>query len=317
MLDTATENLLEELTDILQDKPGDTRASPNSGGTESRNFKQLRAEFPDRERETLEWLSEKCGLPFLEAPAFSAGQEARLAEIIPANEATRYSILPLKIENGSLFIAASDPFNFYQRAFVQKSFDGPIEWSLSTESDITNGIQRLYGVGAETFDQLLAEREGEEFIELGEEENVIDETDDEASVVKFVNQIIRESIRQRATDIHIEPLHDDLRIRYRIDGVLRNIPVPQRIKSLQASVIARIKVMAQLDIAEKRLPQDGRIRLKSKEAISMFEWPQSRVWKEKMLVCVYWEKTNLPSIILGCSLPCARTLILYWGVTLI
>jgi type II secretory ATPase GspE/PulE/Tfp pilus assembly ATPase PilB-like protein len=97
---------------------------------------------------------------------------------------------------------------------------------------------------------------------LRDEANIIDADDAEASVVKFVNQIIREALAQRATDIHVEPLTNNLRIRYRIDGVLHETPVPENIKALQASVLARIKVMAKLDIAEKRLPQDGRINLK-------------------------------------------------------
>ncbi len=97
---------------------------------------------------------------------------------------------------------------------------------------------------------------------MKDEASVIDEVEDEeASVVKFVNQIIRESLEQRATDIHVEPLADHLRIRYRIDGSLVDIAVPDQIKSLQASVIARLKIMSNLDIAERRLPQDGRINL--------------------------------------------------------
>jgi general secretion pathway protein E len=98
-------------------------------------------------------------------------------------------------------------------------------------------------------------------VDLKEEINVLDEDDEEASVVKFVNQIIRQALNQRATDIHVEPLEDDLRIRFRIDGVLKSAPVPENIKTLQSSVIARLKVMARLDIAEKRRPQDGRISL--------------------------------------------------------
>jgi general secretion pathway protein E len=97
--------------------------------------------------------------------------------------------------------------------------------------------------------------------ELKQETNVLDLDDSEASVVKFVNQILREALEQRATDIHVEPLSNDLRIRYRIDGVLHEVPVPANIRLLQASVISRLKVMAHLDIAERRLPQDGRINL--------------------------------------------------------
>ncbi|MBV8816559.1 MAG: type II/IV secretion system protein, partial [Verrucomicrobia bacterium] len=97
--------------------------------------------------------------------------------------------------------------------------------------------------------------------DLRQETNVLDLDDSEASVVKFVNQILREALEQRATDIHVEPMADDLRIRYRIDGVLHEVPVPANIRLLQASVISRLKVMARLDIAERRLPQDGRINL--------------------------------------------------------
>ena len=96
-----------------------------------------------------------------------------------------------------------------------------------------------------------------------DEASVLDEEDcDEASVLRFVNQIIREALRQKATDIHIEPQHDILRIRYRVDGHLMDVPVPERINALQSSVIARLKIMSRLDAAERRVPQDGRINLK-------------------------------------------------------
>ena len=85
--------------------------------------------------------------------------------------------------------------------------------------------------------------------------------DPEASVVKFVNQIIREAIIERATDIHVEPLENDLRIRYRIDGILHEVAVPPQLRLLQSAIISRLKVMAHMDIAERRLPQDGRIQL--------------------------------------------------------
>jgi type II secretory ATPase GspE/PulE/Tfp pilus assembly ATPase PilB-like protein len=124
-------------------------------------------------------------------------------------------------------------------------------------------LRRLYGVGADTFEQILEGRDLDyERLETHDEANVIDQDDDEeASVVKFVNQIIRESLEQRATDIHVEPLSTNLRIRYRIDGKLVEVTVPENIKALQSSVIARLKIMARLDIAERRVPQDGRINL--------------------------------------------------------
>ena len=85
-------------------------------------------------------------------------------------------------------------------------------------------------------------------------------------MVKFVNQIIREAIVERATDIHVEPLEDDLRIRYRIDGILHEVAVPPQLRVLQSAIISRLKVMAHMDIAERRLPQDGRINLQSNSA---------------------------------------------------
>jgi general secretion pathway protein E len=128
---------------------------------------------------------------------------------------------------------------------------------------VLRAIQEFYGVGADTFEDILKNRDADfDDAHLRDEANVIDAGDAEASVVKFVNQIIREALGQRATDIHLEPVQDSLRIRYRIDGVLHEVPVPENIKALQSSVLARVKVMAKLDIAEKRLPQDGRINLK-------------------------------------------------------
>src|ERR1700738_5040527 len=87
--------------------------------------------------------------------------------------------------------------------------------------------------------------------------------DPEASFVKFVNQIIREAIIERATDIHVEPLENDLRIRYRIDGILHEVAVPPQLRVLQSAIISRLKVMSHMDIAERRLPQDGRMNLQS------------------------------------------------------
>jgi type II secretory ATPase GspE/PulE/Tfp pilus assembly ATPase PilB-like protein len=122
-------------------------------------------------------------------------------------------------------------------------------------------LKKTYGVGADTFEELLEGREDDLPGGAKEEVNVIDEDDSEASVMKFVNQILREGLQQGATDIHFEPLGHDLRIRYRIDGVLQEVPVPQRIKMLQDSLISRLKIMSGLDIAERRRPQDGRIAL--------------------------------------------------------
>jgi len=198
-------------------------------------------------------------------------QTAELKRHCPARLALRYRLLPLRLERLAeneeavrFVVACYDPLDLLARQAVSRLIPLPVRWVVAPKQEVLQGIQSFYGVGADTFDDLIKSRDlDQDDIHLKDEANVIDDGDDvEASVVKFVNQIIREALSQRATDIHVEPLHDNLRIRYRIDGELHEAPVPDNIKTLQSSLLARIKVMARLDIAEKRLPQDGRINLK-------------------------------------------------------
>jgi general secretion pathway protein E len=187
---------------------------------------------------------------------------ASLREKVPARTALRYRVVPLQEDEREIWIAFYDPFDLLARQALASSLDRRILYAMSTRTQIIHALRQGYGVGAETFEAILEGRsEDEAGLDVKQETNVLDLDDSEASVVKFVNQILREALEQRATDIHIEPLQDDLRIRYRIDGVLHEVPVPPNIKVLQASVISRLKIMAHLDIAERRLPQDGRINL--------------------------------------------------------
>ncbi len=161
-----------------------------------------------------------------------------------------------------LALCTYDPFNYHARQAVVQGIGHKIQWHMASRTRVLAAIQRMYGVGADTFEALLRGRDlNDGALDMGEEVNVLDEEDDEASVVKFVNQIIRQALQQRATDIHVEPMESSLRIRYRIDGLLADVPVPDNIKALQNMVIARLKIMSRLDIAERRLPQDGRISL--------------------------------------------------------
>jgi len=182
--------------------------------------------------------------------------------------ALRHRLLPVAItgegDRKRLLLATFDPFNLVARQAAAQELALPIDWCMASRKRLHEALRRLYGVGADTFEQILEGRDFDyDHLETGEDEaNIIDQDDDEeASVVKFVNQIIREALDQRATDIHVEPLSTNLRIRYRIDGRLIEIAVPENIKALQSSVIARLKIMARLDIAERRVPQDGRINL--------------------------------------------------------
>jgi type II secretory ATPase GspE/PulE/Tfp pilus assembly ATPase PilB-like protein len=223
------------------------------------------------ERAFTRHLAEELGWKWLETPQPEPDEATELKRLIPARFAVRHQVFPVGIERDEatqtrkkLVLACHDPFELIARQAVARQAELPVKWCLSPRNELLSAVQQLYGVGADTFDALLDARGANaDDLHLRDEANVIDAEDEEASVVKFVNQIIREALAQKATDIHIEPQPDNLRIRYRIDGFLHEIPVPENIKQLQASVIARIKVMSKLDIAEKRLPQDGRIHLKA------------------------------------------------------
>jgi general secretion pathway protein E len=190
------------------------------------------------------------------------GVAGSLREKVPAKTALRYRVVPLREDEREIWIALYDPFDLLARQALATSLDQRIMYAMSTRTQIVQALRQGYGVGAETFEAILEGRTEDELgVDMKQETNVLDLDDSEASVVKFVNQILREALEQRATDIHVEPLQDDLQIRFRIDGVLHEVPVPPNIKVLQASVISRLKIMAHLDIAERRLPQDGRINL--------------------------------------------------------
>lgn len=212
------------------------------------------------ENEFLRALAAQFQLPWWDAPL--PAMDDALRTLFPARLALTLQIYPVRLQEDGLYVLTYDPFNLIARQTLAQVCDEPITWCVASRRGILSALRTGYGIGAETFDAILEGRDVDETaFELKQEVNVLDENDVEASVVSFVNQIMREALEERATDIHIEPLDSDLRIRHRIDGVLHEIPVPAKIKVLQASVISRVKIMANLNIAEKRLPQDGRINL--------------------------------------------------------
>ena len=212
------------------------------------------------EHEFLRELCAEYGLPWWEN-ALPAMDE-KLRQQFPARLALRYQLFPVRLNDNDLYLLTYDPFNLTARQVVSQEIKEPVTWCVATRRAILAGLRTGYGVGAETFEAILEGRDVDDAtFDLKQEVNVLDEEDPEATVVSFVNQIMRAALEERATDIHVEPLENDLRIRYRIDGILHEVPVPSKIKMLQASVISRIKIMANLDIAERRMPQDGRINL--------------------------------------------------------
>ena len=214
--------------------------------------------MPDfKEEAFLEKLAKAMDLQFQRLKDAEIADEV-LARI-PTKAVFQYNVVPLSEAEGILNVATCNPFVPGLVDALRLATESRVRLVLSPSDDISTAAKKFYGVGAETLDRMMQDSA----IDFDDEDNLLkqdlSELDQEASVVKFVNQIIWEAYKDRATDIHIEPMELDLRIRYRVDGVLHETPMPPQLKRFQSSVISRIKVMANMDIAEKRLPQDGRI----------------------------------------------------------
>ncbi len=211
------------------------------------------------EEKFLQEMAKEFGWKFIDLRNRDIPVEAR--NRISTKIAFQYTVFPVSFENGKLQIVVSNPFDTAMLNAVQFDARTAVEFALSSRNEIEKALKKYYGVGAETLDEL----QDDEPIELlVAEDKEITEGDQEASVIKFVNQIVWEAYKDRATDIHFEPMEDELRIRYRIDGILNQTPMPPQLKRYQAAIISRIKVMSGMNIAEKRLPQDGRINVRIK-----------------------------------------------------
>ncbi len=213
------------------------------------------------EEKLLQALATALHLPFTRITEKEIDAAARTK--VPTKVVFQHNVMPMRADNGTLVVAANDPFNLTMLEAIRLVTKCRVQLALSTGADIAKALKRYYGVGAETLDELMQKNvlDLEAIPEMTSKD--LEGGDQEASVVKFVNQIIGEAYKERATDIHMEPMENDLRIRYRVDGALHQTPVPPHLKRFQAAIISRIKVMANMDIAERRLPQDGRINVRS------------------------------------------------------
>ena len=182
---------------------------------------------------------------------------------IPAKFAIHYKLIPIRSENNAITIAMVNPLDIHTLDDIKLLLKKDIKTVLAAEKDITEAIKKYYGVGAETIESMApgASRETALSVQSQETQDLVESAED-ASIIKFVNQILLEAYKDRATDVHIEPYEGELKVRYRVDGILYDTKVPPTIKSFQSAIISRIKIMANLNIAERRLPQDGRIKIK-------------------------------------------------------
>ena len=182
---------------------------------------------------------------------------------LPASAVYQYNVLPFALGDGVLTVVTSDPFDTTAADGLRLIVGGVVKTALAPREDVEKAVKKYYGVGADAIEKMIEDGRYSVDEDFGAMSKIdVNEMGEEASIVKFVNQIIAEADRQGATDIHIEPQETELRIRYRIDGMLHKVDVPPQLNRLKSAIISRIKVMANLDIAEKRLPMDGRIGIR-------------------------------------------------------
>jgi type IV pilus assembly protein PilB len=199
-------------------------------------------------------LAKQIGLPFIDLAEYPVDPAA--ASLISDTLAKRYSALPIGYEDSKLVVAMSDPANVFALDDIRTVTGLEIKPVVSTRSDITNAIARFHRLEESVSDIVgAAADESEEAEDLAKTKELVED----APIVKLVNLLITQAVNERASDIHVEPHERDVRIRYRIDGVLHE--VMRSPKSIQSGVISRLKIMADINIAERRIPQDGRVGL--------------------------------------------------------
>jgi general secretion pathway protein E/type IV pilus assembly protein PilB len=216
------------------------------------------------EERVLRWLAREYGVGF--AALDELEPDKQVLSLFPARLLLRDELLPLRRVDNEIEIATS-------RLFATHGLDGlkaltglRLRPVLATSEMISREMKKRLGVGADTIDTLDDEAGLQVVDENGGEDNNLDEAAEDASIIRFVNQVLKDAIDLRASDVHLEPFEDELRIRYRIDGILQEVPVPVQIKRFQPAIVARVKILSHLNIAEKRLPQDGRIKVRIEEA---------------------------------------------------
>ena len=214
------------------------------------------------EEAALQWLAKEYGLEFTSLEALEIEQDA--ISLFPARILIKEQLLPLRQSADGVEVATSRLFD-PQGLESLKALSGlNIKPVLATSESIQREIKSRLGVGADTIDTLKDDAAFQVVDEGDLEETDLDQAAGDASIIRFVNQVLSDAIEMRATDIHLEPFENELQIRYRVDGLLLEVPVPNEIKRFQPAIVSRIKILSHLDIAEKRLPQDGRIKLRVK-----------------------------------------------------
>jgi type II secretory ATPase GspE/PulE/Tfp pilus assembly ATPase PilB-like protein len=215
------------------------------------------------QEQLLKTLGEQLGIPF-RASLKEIDVSPEVIKAVPAKFVLHYKFMPLSIKGKVLTIAVSDPLAVWPMEDLRLHLGYDIERVLATEAEILLILRRYYGVGSETVEEILTQEASAQSGPKPRVEEIedLEKSAEDASVIKLVNQILTEAVAGRATDIHIEPFHNKVQVRYRIDGILYDMRLPEQVKYLQPAIISRIKILSNLNVVERRLPQDGRAIIK-------------------------------------------------------
>ncbi|HEY6167751.1 MAG TPA: type II/IV secretion system protein [Verrucomicrobiae bacterium] len=253
----ALRELLERMTAARQLSASDAQMLAREA---ARAFKGAAA----TEELVLRWLAGEYGVAFTSLD--DVEPDKQVLSLFPARLLLKEELLPLRRTNGTVEIATSRLFAT-QGLDALKTMTGlKLKPVLAPAEAIQREMKKRLGVGADTIDTLGEEASFQVVDEDKDEDTDLDNAAEDASIIRFVNQVLKDAIELRASDIHLEPFEDELRIRYRIDGVLQEVPVPAQIKRFQPAIVSRVKILSHLNIAEKRLPQDGRIKIRLDDA---------------------------------------------------
>ncbi|WNG25074.1 type II secretion system protein GspE [Cystobacter fuscus] len=215
------------------------------------------------EEDVAKALGLQLDLPYL-ARIFIEEIDPELIKRVPINFAKQARILPLSVEDGAVALAVADPLDTTVLDHARMLLGQDVLPRIALASTIVDAINSVYDRATNEAEQLVGELEAQDLDSIAQEidevKDLIDVEGDEAPVIRLVNSVLFRAAKERASDIHIEPMERELMVRFRVDGVLQEIIKPP--KRYQSAIVSRVKVMGQLNIAEKRLPQDGRIRIK-------------------------------------------------------
>lgn len=209
-------------------------------------------------------LSRQLNMPYVKIKNLEIQPE--VISKVPAKFATHYKLMPISLQEHEIVLAVTDPLDVHTLDDLKLLLGLEVKPMLAGEKDILEAIHKYYGVGAETLEEIVSEKNTDVTIASGVAKTEdLEALAEDASIIKFVNQILTQALSERASDIHIEPFENELKVRMRVDGILYDTPIPPTIKYFHQAIVSRIKIMANLNIAERRLPQDGRIKVKLQE----------------------------------------------------